>query len=166
MFFGPKTAREMDGPEEMYVILVDNGRTRLLKEEIQRSVFNCIHCGACTALCPVFKHVNSSNELYGPLNCVVNPIRDGFDEAGYMAFACTLCGKCTEVCPAKIDFQEMILYNRKESVERDCFASGVSEAGYADVLRRGYILRPYLSERGGCDDGGTRVYARAFRSQP
>lgn len=123
LFFGPKTAREMDGPEEMYVILVDNGRTRLLKEEIQRSVFNCIHCGACTALCPVFKHVNSSNELYGPLNCVVNPIRDGFDEAGYMAFACTLCGKCTEVCPAKIDFQEMILYNRKESVERDCFTS-------------------------------------------
>ena len=121
LFFGPKTAREMDGPEEMYVILVDNGRTRLLKEEIQRSVFNCIHCGACTALCPVFKHVNSSNELYGPLNCVVNPIRDGFDEAGYMAFACTLCGKCTEVCPAKIDFQEMILYNKtaNEIVEED-----------------------------------------------
>lgn len=124
LFFGPKTAKEIDGPEEMYVILIDNGRTRLLKEAIQRSVFSCIHCGACTALCPVFKHINSSyRQLSGPLDCVVNPIKDGFDKSAYMAFACTLCGRCTEVCPSKVDFQEMILYNRKESVEKDSFAS-------------------------------------------
>ena len=123
LFFGPKKANEADGPDEMYVILIDNGRTRLLKEEFQRSVFHCIHCGACTALCPVFKHVNSSHgQLSGPLDCVISPIRDGFENSGFMAFACTLCGKCSEICPSRINFQEIILYNRKEAVEKNAFS--------------------------------------------
>ena len=126
LYFGPKRQDEIDGPQQMHVILVDNGRTRLLKEDYRRSVFNCIHCDACTALCPVFKHFNlpcheNGSRMMGPLDCVTMPVEDGFDKSGFMAFACTLCGKCSEVCPAGINFQEMILYNRKESVERESF---------------------------------------------
>ena len=122
---GPKKADELDGPEDFYVILVDDGRTEILKKEFQRSIFNCIHCQACTALCPVYKYVNTFDgmALTGPLNCVADPIRNGFKESGFLPFACTLCGKCSEVCPSGINFQELILFNRKESVEGNAFFS-------------------------------------------
>lgn len=122
---GPRSGEEIDGPEEFYVILIDNGRTELLNQVHQRSVFNCIHCQACQVLCPVFKFTNRLDGLSvkGPLNCVKDPICKGFEDNAYLAFACTLCGKCSEVCPAKIDLQELILYNRKEAVEREmCFS--------------------------------------------
>ena len=61
--------------------------------------------------------------LTGPLNCVADPIRNGFKESGFLPFACTLCGQCSEVCPSGINFQELILFNRKESVEGDAFYS-------------------------------------------
>ncbi|MCM1530728.1 MAG: LUD domain-containing protein [Bacteroides sp.] len=120
---GPRQPGEMDGPDEFYLILVDDGRTDVLKKKNQRSVLNCIHCQACTALCPVFKYVNTFDgmPLAGPLNCVVDPIKHGFRESGFLPFACTLCGKCSEVCPSGINFQELILFNRKESVEGDAF---------------------------------------------
>ena len=122
---GPRQANELDGPEEMYVILVDDGRTEILKKKHQRSIFHCIHCQACTALCPVYKYVNTFDgmPLTGPLNCVADPIRNGFKESGFLPFACTLCGQCSEVCPSGINFQELILFNRKESVEGDAFYS-------------------------------------------
>lgn len=122
---GPRQANELDGPEELYVILVDDGRTEILKKKHQRSIFHCIHCQACTAICPVYKYVNTFDgmPLTGPLNCVADPIRNGFNESGFLPFACTLCGKCSEVCPADINFQELILFNRKEAVERNAFFS-------------------------------------------
>ena len=122
---GPCKTNEIDGPEELYVILVDNGRTEILRKESQRSVLNCIHCQACTALCPVFKYVNAfdGTALTGPLNCVTDPIKNGFQESGFLSFACTLCGKCSQICPSGINFQELILYNRKESVEGDAVFS-------------------------------------------
>lgn len=124
LIFGPKTLEESDGPSELHIILVDNGRSKILKEEYQRSVFNCVHCDACTVLCPVAKHVNSSKEkLFSPVDCVLKPITDGFEKSGFMAFACTLCGKCSQVCPAMIDFEEIILYNRKKSSETEAFMS-------------------------------------------
>ncbi|MDE6493584.1 MAG: LUD domain-containing protein [Bacteroidales bacterium] len=122
---GPRKTGEIDGPEELYVVLVDNGRTGILKKAFQRSVLNCIHCQACTALCPVFKYVNAfdGTPLVGPLNCITDPIKNGFQESGFLSFACTLCGKCSQICPSGINFQELILYNRKESVENDAVFS-------------------------------------------
>lgn len=118
---GPRKAEEPDGPEEMYLILVDDGRSEILKKSEQRSILNCIHCQACTALCPVFKYVNAFDgmPMSGPLNCVADPIQKGFEESGFLPFACTLCGKCSEVCPSGINFQELILENRREAVEKD-----------------------------------------------
>lgn len=125
LLHGPRKTGEMDGPDNLYVILVDDGRTGILKRKHQRSILNCIHCQACTALCPVYKYVNTLDgmPLTGPLNCVADPIRNGFKESGFLPFACTLCGKCSEVCPSGINFQELILFSRKEAVENNAFFS-------------------------------------------
>lgn len=122
---GSKHPAEPDGPEELCLILVDNGRTGILAREFQRRIFDCIHCNACMALCPVFKFTNRTGDfsLKGPLNCVCDPIRNGFQESGYLAFSCTLCGKCSEVCPSGINLHELILHNRKESVESNAYFS-------------------------------------------
>lgn len=122
---GPRRSGEPDGPEEFYVILVDDGRTEILKKQNRRSILNCIHCQACTALCPVFKYVNSFDgmPLTGPLNCVSDPFKNGFRESGFLSFACTLCGKCSEICPSGINFQELILFNRREAVENNAYFS-------------------------------------------
>ncbi len=145
---GPRRQGEVDGPDEFYLILVDDGRTRILKKKHRRSIFNCIRCQACTALCPVFKYVNSFDgmPLVGPLNCVADPIKNGFKESGFLAFACTLCGKCSEVCPSGINFQELILFNRKEAVESNAVFS--IERKQMKVLKRmllktGALQSPY-----------------------
>lgn len=122
---GPKQEREIDGPEEMYVIWVDNGRSKIMGYKNQRTVLHCIRCGACEALCPVFKFVKSSSGELGksdrdnPLSCVTLPIEGGFDKYAYLSFACTLCGKCQEVCPVRIPLPELILCNRREAVEKN-----------------------------------------------
>lgn len=122
---GPRQAGEPDGPDEFYLILVDDGRTEILKKKNRRSILNCIHCQACTALCPVFKYVNTFDgmPLTGPINCVADPLKNSFKESGFLPFACTLCGKCSEVCPSGINFQELILLNRKEAVETNSYFS-------------------------------------------
>lgn len=122
---GPKASSELDGPEELIIILLDNGRTSILAHEFQRCVFNCIHCKACLALCPVFKFTNTLDNLplKGPVNCISDPICKGFEESGFLSFACTQCGKCTEVCPSMINLKELILYNRKDSVEHNAYFS-------------------------------------------
>lgn len=121
---GPKQEGEIDGPEEMYVIWVDNGRSKIMGYKDQRTILNCIRCGACEALCPVFKFVKSKSGENGqedcdnPLACVSLPIERGFDKYAYLSFACTLCGKCQEVCPVRIPLPELILFNRREAVNR------------------------------------------------
>ncbi|MDE5736073.1 MAG: 4Fe-4S dicluster domain-containing protein, partial [Bacteroidales bacterium] len=121
---GPKQEGEIDGPEEMHVIWVDNGRSKIMGYKDQRTILNCIRCGACEALCPVFKFVKSKSGENGhenhdnPLACVALPIERGFDKYAYLSFACTLCGKCQEVCPVRIPLPELILFNRREAVTR------------------------------------------------
>lgn len=118
--FGPRQTGEADGPYEVYVILVDNGRTEVLKDLSQRTVFNCIGCQACTAVCPVLKYVNSyeQKQLFSPLDLIRRPIVDGFDKAGFLPFSCTLCGKCTDICPSLLNFQDMIHCLRHEVIQK------------------------------------------------
>lgn len=122
---GPRQEGEMDGPDEMYVIWVDNGRSKIMGYKEQRMILHCIRCGACEALCPVFKFVKSKTpetkeDRDNPLSCVALPIESGFDKYAYLSFACTLCGKCQEVCPVRIPLPELILCNRREAVSRNC----------------------------------------------
>ncbi len=121
IFTGPKQADEIDGPEEMYVILLDNGRSNLLGEAEQREALSCIRCGACLNACPVYQTVggHSYGTTYsGPIGSVITPHFKGMQDFKHLSFASTLCGRCTEVCPMKINIHKLLLLNRRDSVKR------------------------------------------------
>lgn len=118
---GPKQKDEIDGPEEMYVVLLDNKRSTLLAEERQRRALSCIRCGACLNACPVFKNIGGftyDTTYSGPIGAVINPHILGMQDYKHQSFASSLCGKCTEVCPVKIPLHELLLVNRNESVKK------------------------------------------------
>lgn len=117
--FGPRRSGEADGPYELYVILLDSGRTNVLKDTHQREVLHCIGCQSCKAVCPVLRYVNDfgSRCLTGPLDLLVKPLTEGYESQGFTPFCCTLCGKCTEVCPSGIHFQDLFLHARRLSVQ-------------------------------------------------
>lgn len=117
---GPRQENENDGPEEMYVILLDNGRTNILQNPKQRESLYCIRCGACLNACPVYKNIggHAYGATYsGPIGSVITPHLQGMDEFKHLSFASSLCGNCTEVCAVKINLHELLLENRHESVE-------------------------------------------------
>ena len=115
---GPRQANETDGPAEMYVILLDNGRTNLLAQKEQRQALYCIRCGACLNACPVYKNIggHTYNTTYsGPIGSIITPHFKGMADFKHLSYASTLCGKCTEVCPVKIDIHKMLLLNRRDA---------------------------------------------------
>ncbi|MBC7687251.1 MAG: iron-sulfur cluster-binding protein [Aquabacterium sp.] len=117
---GPRQPNETDGPDEMYVILLDNGRTNILQNPRQRESLYCIRCGACLNACPVYKNIggHSYGATYsGPIGSVITPNLQGLDEFKHLSFASSLCGACTEVCAVKINLHELLLNNRNEAVE-------------------------------------------------
>lgn len=117
---GPRQAGETDGPEEMYVILLDNGRTNLLAQKEQRQGLYCIRCGACLNACPIYKNIggHSYETTYpGPIGSIITPHMKGMEEFKHMSYASSLCGKCSEVCPVKIDIHKMLLLNRRDAVK-------------------------------------------------
>lgn len=117
---GPRMDGETDGPEEMYVILLDNGRTNLLANPKTRESLYCIRCGACLNACPVYKNIggHSYETTYsGPIGSVITPHLKEMDEWKHLSYASSLCGNCTEVCAVKINLHELLLENRYEAVE-------------------------------------------------
>ena len=117
---GPRKNGENDGPENMYLILLDNGRVNLLKEEKQRQALSCIRCGACLNACPVYKNIggHTYNTTYsGPIGSVITPYLAGMKKFKHLSFASSLCGKCTTVCPVNIPLHELLLLNRNHSVK-------------------------------------------------
>lgn len=124
---GPKQPKEIDGPEEMYVVLLDNGRTNLLANPKTREALYCIRCGACLNACPVYKNIggHSYETTYsGPIGSVITPHLKGLNDFKHLSYASSLCGNCTEVCPMRINLHELLLENRYESV-----AEGTSTLG-------------------------------------
>jgi L-lactate dehydrogenase complex protein LldF len=116
---GPRQENELDGPEEMYVILLDNGRTNLLNNPIAREALYCIRCGACLNACPVYKNIGGhayETTYSGPIGKVITPHLSGMDEYKHLSYASSLCGNCTEVCPVRINLHELLLENRHEAV--------------------------------------------------
>ncbi|MES2395989.1 MAG: lactate utilization protein B [Bacteroidota bacterium] len=121
IYTGPKQSDEVDGPGEMYVILLDNGRSLLLDKPDQREALSCIGCGACSTVCPVYQTIGGQaygTTYSGPIGSVITPHIQGMEEFKHLSYASTLCGKCTEVCPAKIDIHKLLLLNRRDSVEK------------------------------------------------
>jgi L-lactate dehydrogenase complex protein LldF len=117
---GPRQPTERDGPEEMYVILLDNGRTNLLAQPDKREALNCIRCGACLNICPVYKNIGGhtyETTYSGPIGSVIEPHMSGMAENKHLSYASSLCGACTSVCPVKINIHNLLLLNRKQSVD-------------------------------------------------
>jgi L-lactate dehydrogenase complex protein LldF len=128
---GPRQPNETDGPEEMYVILLDNGRTNILKSPKQRESLYCIRCGACLNVCPVYKNIggHAYGATYsGPIGSVITPNLQGMDEFKHLSYASSLCGACTEVCAVKINLHELLLDNRQESVKQGLSSFGEKTA--------------------------------------
>lgn len=126
IFTGPRQETEVDGPEDMYVILLDNGRTNILADERVRESLYCIRCGACLNACPVYKNIGGhayGTTYSGPIGSVITPHLRGMEQYKHLSYASSLCGNCTEVCPVRINLHELLLINRQESVEEN-YTSG------------------------------------------
>lgn len=124
---GPRQEGEIDGPEEMYVIFLDNGRTNILKDEVARESLYCIRCGSCLNACPVYKNIggHTYNTTYsGPIGAVITPHLQGIEKYMHLSFASSLCGNCTEVCPVRINLHELLLHNRHKAVEEHHTSGG------------------------------------------
>lgn len=118
---GPRREGEKDGPEEMYVVLLDNGRSNLLKQERQRQALSCIRCGACLNACPVYRNIggHTYNTTYsGPIGSVISPHLNSMKSFKHLSFASSLCGKCSTVCPVKIPLHELLLVNRNDAMKK------------------------------------------------
>jgi L-lactate dehydrogenase complex protein LldF len=118
---GPRQATEPDGPQEFHVILLDNGRTRLLADAEQRDALHCIRCGACLNTCPVYKNIGGhtyGTTYQGPIGSVITPHLRGAQEWSHLPYASSLCGACTDVCPVRIELHHHLLHNRRNAVRR------------------------------------------------
>ena len=114
---GPRRAGETDGPDEFYVVLLDNGRTRLLPDRGKRQSLYCIRCGACLNACPVYRKIGGHSFPWvysGPIGAIITPQFMGVSHEPGLPFASSLCGACAEVCPVKIDIPKVLLELRSD----------------------------------------------------
>jgi len=108
-----------DGPQELHVVLLDNGRTRVLRDEVGREALHCIRCSACLNVCPVYSRTggHAYGAVYpGPIGAILTPQLVGIENAASLPFASSLCGACYEVCPVKIDIPKVLLHLRAAAV--------------------------------------------------
>lgn len=116
-----KKENDIDGPNQLHLILLDNGRTNLLKEKNHYIALTCIKCGSCLNNCPVYKNIGgyTYDTVYqGPIGKLINPYLKNFNKYNHLAFASTLCGKCYSECPVKLNIPELLLLTRKKAIEK------------------------------------------------
>jgi L-lactate dehydrogenase complex protein LldF len=143
---GPRRPGEADGPDELHLVILDNGRSSIAADPVMVEALACIRCGACLDVCPVFERTagHAYGSVYsGPIGAVVTPLLVGLDRAGQLPFASSLCGACGEVCPVGIDLARLLLELRARVVAR----------GGAAVAERMFVR------------GWTAVMSRASRLQ-
>ncbi len=119
---GPRHDEGENGPKEFHLVLLDNGRTRILEDEESRETMLCIRCGACLNVCPVYNNVggHAYGWVYsGPIGSILSPQLLGTSIAADLPFASSLCGACAEVCPVKIPIPRILLHLRRRVVEGD-----------------------------------------------
>ena len=126
---GPRRPAEPDGPEELYLILLDNGRSRILKDPYLSQTLHCIRCGACLNACPVYQTIGGhayGSPYQGPIGAILTPQLYDFEEALEHPFASSLCGACGEVCPVKIEIPHILLKLRNRIQQKQASrASGL-----------------------------------------
>jgi L-lactate dehydrogenase complex protein LldF len=118
---GTKRQSTDEGPEELHIVLLDNGRSRMLAHPVTRQSLACIRCGACLNACPVYQQVggHAYGSVYpGPIGAVITPQLMGIEKSAQLPYASSLCGACREVCPVKIDIPRLLLHLRAEIAPR------------------------------------------------
>jgi L-lactate dehydrogenase complex protein LldF len=147
---GPRRNDEEDGPDEMYVILLDNGRTNILQNPKSRESLYCIRCGACLNACPVYKNIGGhayGTTYSGPIGSVITPHLKDLGEYKHLSYASSLCGNCTEVCAVKINLHELLLDNRAEAVEQG--SSTFAERTAWKFWKMAMLKRPLMNMASG-----------------
>lgn len=118
---GPRHATEQDGARDLHVVILDNGRSRQLGDAELQSVLNCIRCGACLNVCPVYRQVggHAYGSVYpGPIGAVLSPLLNDGERYSDLPFASSLCGACSQACPVKIPLHDLLVYLRQRSVQQ------------------------------------------------
>jgi L-lactate dehydrogenase complex protein LldF len=131
-----------DGPKAFHVILLDNGRTKLLHEEIERETLACIRCGACLNACPVYRETggHAYGSIYsGPIGAILSPQLQSLEHSRSLPYASTLCGACYEVCPVKINIPEILIHLRGRVVREDQATLG-GKLGVENLAMQGAAL--------------------------
>jgi L-lactate dehydrogenase complex protein LldF len=145
---GPRRPGELDGPEEFHLILLDNGRSRILADPDRRQSLFCLRCGSCLNVCPVYRKVggHSYGWVYsGPIGAVLTPQLVPPRLARDLPFASTLCGACAEVCPVKIELPKLLLTMRQRLTEDPNFDGGIPLMMRLAARAHGWLLtRPAL----------------------
>jgi L-lactate dehydrogenase complex protein LldF len=121
---GPRSANQADGPEEFHLVVLDNGRSRILADEQFREMLCCIRCAACLNVCPVYGKIGGHSYGYaysGPVGAVVTPLLVGINRAKDLCLGETLCGACRDICPVNINLPRMLLALRAKLAEGDIF---------------------------------------------
>jgi len=154
---GTKRKVSDEGPDELHIILLDNGRSRMLAHPVTRQSLACIRCGACLNACPVYQQVggHAYGSVYpGPIGAVITPQLIGIQKTAQLPYASSLCGACREVCPVKIDIPQLLLHLRGEISSKQ--TSGRRKERLAFKLWAAIMMRPRLYEK-------TAMAARLFQ---
>ena len=147
---GARRQGEADGPEEFYVVILDNGRTKLLENPERRQSLFCIRCGACLNHCPVYRKIGGHNYPWvysGPIGAIITPQFHGVQRDPWLPFASSLCGACGEVCPVKIDIPKLLLDLRADVVANST-TNGIEKTVFrlwAAVMTRPALYRAALA---------------------
>jgi L-lactate dehydrogenase complex protein LldF len=181
---GARQEGDLDGAQEFHVIIVDNGRTNILGDEEFQEVLNCIRCGACLNVCPVYRHIggHAYGDVYpGPIGAVITPLlKNDFETWGDLPYASSLCGACTEACPVQIPLHDMLVKLRAKKVrlgltpgwERTAFRAWKGMFGKANryklSIKAAQMMIPFLAKEGYIEKGPLNMmgwtHARHFPS--
>jgi L-lactate dehydrogenase complex protein LldF len=130
--------RDDDGPREFHLVLLDNGRTRVLADEVGRQALHCIRCSACLNVCPVYSRAGGQayESVYpGPIGAILTPQLEGLDKAPTLPWASSLCGACYEACPVKIDIPSVLVHLRGRIVREEKSRMSPEAAAMAGAAR-------------------------------